>query len=400
MNTSSHIEAARALVAGGEILPSIEALAQKLEAAEKEGRPLRVKFGVDPTSADLHLGHTVGLRALKRFQDAGHEVILVIGGFTAQLGDPTGRNTARPPLTEEQVAANARTYLEQVELILDMERVVVANNIGWLVKVDLIKLAAKVTVNQLLAKDGFATRLEEKQPLGLHELIYPLLQGFDSVEIKADIEIGGSDQRFNILMGRHLQPHFGQVGQMALLLPLLVGTDGTRKMSKSFGNAIGLTDSAEVMFTKVLSLPDAQIVPFLQLATSAGIDEIDAVKAELAGGANPKAAKEALAKRLISEFHNEESAQAAALEWNRVHSQRLIPQEMPTHRVAQATAIVDLLKESGLAESKNQARKLIAGGGVRMDGEKVVDAAVLIDIPGQGGIVLQVGRRNFVRLVA
>jgi tyrosyl-tRNA synthetase len=399
-NTLPFLDEARALTGSAEILPNLQDLAARLALAKAASRPLRVKFGVDPTSADLHLGHTVGLRALRRFQDHGHSVFLVIGGYTAQLGDPTGRNAARPPLSAEQVAINAATYLNQVSLILDMERVTVVNNIDWLSKVDLIKLAALVTANQLLAKDGFASRLEAQQPLGLHELLYPLLQGFDSVQIEADIEIGGTDQRFNILMGRHLQPHFKQQAQLAMLLPLLVGTDGVRKMSKSFGNSIGLTDSPEQIFTKVMSLPDAQIVPFFELVSGVSAEQLQTVKDALASGRNPKQAKEELGRLLIAQFHDEAAADAAAAEWNRIHSQRLVPQEMPSHKLSGPTLVVDLLKESGLAASKNQARQLIAGGGVRLDGEKVSDAASLVALPPPAGTVLQVGRRQFIRLVA
>jgi len=380
--------------------PGVIALALKLAQAEAEGRPLRVKFGVDPTSPDLHLGHSVGMRALKRFQDQGHTVVLVIGGYTAQLGDPTGRNTARPPLSAEQVAANAATYLDQVKLILDMSKVEVVNNVNWLSRVDLIKLAALVTANQLLAKDGFGSRLEANQPLGLHELLYPLLQGFDSVEVKADIEVGGSDQRFNILMGRQLQPSFGQAPQLAMLLPILEGTDGVRKMSKSFGNAVGLADDGQTMFTKLMSIPDRIIVRFFQLATDSTAEEIAAVELALAQGKNPKLVKEELAKRIIGQFHDGATAEAAAQEWNRVHSQRLVPDEMPEHKMTAPVAVVDLLKETGLAGSKNKARQLIEGGGVRLDGEKVSDASLVVAVPPPAGQVLQVGRRQFVRLTA
>lgn len=404
MNTLSLEEAMRqadGLAGMAEVIPDRKALAGLLEEAARNGRKLKVKFGVDPTSPDLHLGHTVGLRALKRFQDLGHEVILVIGGYTAQLGDPTGRNAARPPLTAEQVAANAATYLDQVRLILDMERVRVVNNADWLGGVDKIKLAALVTVNQLLAKDGFDSRLAQNQPLGLHELFYPLLQGFDSVQVEADIEIGGSDQRFNILMGRNLQPHFGQKPQLAMLLPILVGTDGERKMSKSFGNSIGLTDSADDMFAKVMGLSDAHIVSFLKLATSATVEEIAAVEGDLAGGGNPKLSKEKLGFILAREFHGEAEAKAAGERWNRVHSKRELPDaaDMKTHVLAGPVELVRLMKETGLAPSINQARRLIEGGGVRLDGEKVESVSHVLTVPPPVGLVLQVGRRLFLRLM-
>jgi tyrosyl-tRNA synthetase len=406
MNTLSQAEALRQaeeLVGGAdsniEVIPDRNGLAQLLLACDQAGRKVRVKFGVDPTSPDLHLGHTVGLRLLKRFQDQGHEVILIIGGYTAQLGDPTGRNAARPPLTEEQVAANARTYLDQVRLILDMEKVRLVNNADWLSGVDKIKLAARVTANQLLAKDGFGSRLAQNQPLGLHELFYPLLQGFDSVQVEADIEIGGSDQRFNILMGRQLQPQFGQKPQLAVLLPLLVGCDGERKMSKSLGNAIGLTDNPDDMFAKVMGLGDSLIVPFTELASSAGRAQVEAVKAELLAGGNPKISKENLAVRLVTEFHGAAAAQAARNEWNRVHSKRELPADMKNHELAQATEVARVLKDSGLAPSVNQARRLIEGGGVRLDGVKVEAVNQVLAVPPPAGQVLQVGRRLFVRLI-
>jgi tyrosyl-tRNA synthetase len=393
------------LAGNAEIIPagapsnSALALAQKLAEARAEGRVLRVKFGVDPTSPDLHLGHTVGLRALRRFQDRGHAVVLVIGGYTAQLGDPTGRNAARPPLSAEQVAANAQTYLDQVKLILDMSKVEVVNNVDWLAKVDLIKLAALVTANQLLAKEAFGSRLEQNLPLGLHELLYPLLQGFDSVHIRADVEVGGSDQRFNILMGRHLQPQFQQKPQVAMLLPLLLGIDGVRKMSKSFGNAIGLSDSPDQVFTKVMSIGDELIVPFFELATSASPEQLDAVRKSLGEGKNPKQIKEDLACLLIGEFHTEPAADAARLSWNLVHSQRQVPENTPSHKVESATAVVDLLKATGLAASKAKARQLIEGGGVRLDSVKVTDISLVVAVPPPAGQVLQVGRRQFVRLI-
>jgi tyrosyl-tRNA synthetase len=400
------LQEALVLAGGADILPQGKAdqpqlaLAQKLAEARVEGRPLRVKFGVDPTSADLHLGHTVGLRALRRFQDHGHTVVLVIGGYTAQLGDPTGRNAARPPLSAEQVAANAQTYLDQVKLILDMSKVEVVNNTDWLAKLDLIKLAALVTANQLLAKDAFGSRLEQNQPLGLHELIYPLLQGFDSVHIRADVEIGGQDQRFNILMGRQLQPHFQQKPQIAMLLPLLLGVDGVHKMSKSLGNSIGLTDSPDQIFTKVMTIGDGLIMPFFRLATGASAAQLALVQRQLDEGKNPKLIKEDLACLLISEFHDEGSAQAARQLWNQVHSERQAPEEMPSHKMESPAALVDLLKVTGLAPSKARARQLIEGGGVRLDGVKQNDVSLVVAMPPPAGQILQVGRRQFVRLMS
>lgn len=386
---------------GTEILPGGNAaLAALLDQAKQEGRPLRVKLGVDPTSCDLHLGHAVCLRVLKRFQDAGHQVILLIGGFTATIGDPSGRDVTRPTLTPEQVAANARTYLEQAGKIIDLSRTEIVNNNDWLGKLsalELIKLAGLVTVNQLLAKDSFGTRIENQQSVAVHELLYPVLQGFDSVHLRADIEVGGSDQRFNVLMGRQLQSHFEQKPQLAFLTPLLEGTDGVQKMSKSLGNAIGLKDAADDVFARCMRITDDKILRWFALATSCGADDIEAVASSLASGANPKDSKEKLAHRVVCELHGAASGDAAVAHWRAVHSRRQLPDEMPEATVAGATALVDALVQTGLSPSRNQARKLIAGGGVRLDGVKAEGDHLLVFRAGQS-LVLQVGRRQFVRL--
>lgn len=390
------------LVRGVEVLPDRAALAHKLWQAREEGRPLRVKLGVDPTASDLHLGHAVVLGMLSRFQAKGHQAVLIIGGVTARLGDPTGRNSARPSLTKEEVAANAKTYLDQVGLVLDLAGVEVLNNSEWLAAVDLprmLELAALVTANQLLAKEGFGARIEDGQPLGLHELFYPVLQGFDSVEVKADVEIGGSDQRFNILMGRKLQPHFGQEPQVAVLVPLIEGTDGKRKMSKSFGNAVGLKDSPDVMFGKIMRIGDELIVKFFTLATTLDGDAVEEIRQRLQAGSNPKDVKEELAFHVVRRIHGEGTAAAALSEWRRLHSRREAPDAMPSHLVAAPQGIVDLLIACGLASSKNQARRFIQEGGVRVDGEKLTLVDAVVAVPPAGGTVLQHGRRRFVRLV-
>lgn len=397
------LDEAKALCRGAEVLPEgVNGLARRIQDVRSEGRVLRVKLGVDPTSCDLHLGHSHVLRALRRFQDGGHQVVLIVGGFTAQIGDPSGRNTTRPSLTAEAVAANARTYLAQVGLILDMEKVEVVNNQDWLGSMDLtriLKLASLVTANQLLAKESFGERVGKQQPVALHELFYPVLQGFDSVEVRADVEIGGSDQRFNVLMGRQLQPQFGQKPQLAMLLPLLPGTDGVRKMSKSFDNSIGLTDAADEVFGKCMRIPDNLIVQWFELLTTLGGDEIEAVKAELGSAGNPKDSKERLARQLVLQLHGEVAAQAALDTWKRVHSAREAPAEMPSHVVASPVGLVDIMVEAKLAPSKTQARNLIKGGGVRLAGEKVSDLGLTVQVPAPEGVVLQVGRRQFVRLV-
>jgi tyrosyl-tRNA synthetase len=384
------------------ILPGGDsALTELLAKAKREGRKLRIKLGVDPTSPDLHLGHTVALRALKRFQDDGHQIILLIGGFTATIGDPTGRNVTRPALTAEQVEANAQTFLEQAGKIIDLSDTEVVNNNDWLGKMsaaELVSLASRVTVNQLLAKDSFGSRIEQQQSVALHELIYPVLQGFDSVHLRADIEVGGNDQRFNVLMGRQLQTIFGQEPQLALLVPLLEGTDGVQKMSKSLGNAIGLRDQPDEMFAKCMRIADEQIVRWFELATSASSSEVAEVGAKLADGVNPKEMKELLARRIVSDLHGEQAGADALAVWQQVHCQRQAPEEMPVLEVLEPTSLDQLLKASGLAPSTTQARKLIKGGGVRLDGV-VQDENHVIALSTGGSLVLQVGRRNFVRLV-
>ena len=389
---------------GAMVLPgSLSALADLLAKSEKEGRPLRIKLGVDPTSADLHLGHAVVLRALKRFQDAGHQIILLIGGFTATIGDPTGRDVTRPALTSEQVAANAQTYLEQAGKIIDLARTEVVNNNDWLGAMSaaqLVSLTSMVTVNQLLAKDSFGTRIENQQSVAVHELLYPVLQGFDSVHLRADIEVGGSDQRFNVLMGRQLQALFKQEPQLALLMPLLEGTDGVQKMSKSLGNSIGLRDAPDDMFAKCMRIPDDKIVRWFELATSSTSTEVAEVASQLADGVNPKDLKERLAQRVVSELHGAAAAELAFASWQAVHCQRQIPDDMAVLVVSAATSVVDLLVTAAFASSRNNARQLIKGDGVRLDSVKVQDEKLMVTLAIGESIVLQVGRRKFVRLLS
>jgi len=396
---------ARELARGvSEILPGgVEALAARIEQAKAEGRPLRIKLGVDPTSSNLHLGHAVVLRKLKRFQDFGHQVVLLIGGFTAQIGDPTGRSATRPALSAEQVADNARTYLAQVGKVLDLTRAEVVNNSAWFSEMPfskVLELASGVTVNQLLAKDGFGERIANQQPLSMVELFYPVLQGFDSVALRADIELGGTDQRFNLLQGRQMQPQFGQPAQLAMLLPLLEGTDGVKKMSKSFGNHIGLADEPDDMFAKVMRLPDRLIETFFDLATVLDGVTVDGIKADLANGANPRDAKQKLAHQIVLQSHGEAVADASLAQWCRLHSERQMPLEMPAVTVELPQAVTRIMVDNKLAKSGNQARQLIEGGGVRLDGVKLEDVRHQITSVGVDGLVLQVGRRAFVRLIA
>lgn len=397
------MQEARELSRGAEILPEgTLGLAKKIWSAKKQGRKLRVKLGIDPTSTDLHIGHAVVVRKLRRFQEFGHQVVLIIGGFTAQIGDPSGRNTTRPKLSKEQVQANAQTYIDQMGLLLDIEKTEIVNNADWLAPLNLeniLKLAHTVTVNQLLAKEAFGDRLEKHLPVGFHELLYPLMQGYDSVAIKADVELGGTDQRFNILQGRELQPHYDLDPQIALLLPLLEGTDGVKKMSKSYDNYIALKDEPNNMFGKAMRIPDELIIKYFELATTLSGAEIDAIDKGIKEGANPKDAKVRLAAQLVEQYHGKDAAEKAKAEWDKVHSKGDgVPDDIPEFSVKEPTAVFRLLVDSKLVESGGQAKRLVGEGGVRLDGEQVKDPNQSIALgPGESK-VLQVGRRKFVRL--
>jgi tyrosyl-tRNA synthetase len=390
-----------------EILPGgIIGLAKKLAAAKHTGRPLRVKLGVDPTSPHLHLGHSVVLRALRRFQERDHQVVLIIGSFTAEIGDPTGRNQTRPELSTEQVEANASTFLAQAGRIIDVSRLEVHRNGEWFDNMTLrefLKRARHVTVNQLLAKERLGARLEAGSPVAIAEQVYPILQGLDSVEIRSDIEIGGTDQLFNLQMGRKLQPGHEQEPQIAFMLPILPGTCGVKKMSKTFGNAIALDDTPDDMFAKCMRIPDGKdnelIIKFFELATSAVDEEVRQFKRLFADAQfNPKDGKELLAHRVVQDLHGVEQADEALATWRRVHSRRLVPDSMPEHAITADSGLVAVMMATGLAQSNTKARKLIEGGAVKLDEEKVTDVKATVTAK-QGGSVLSVGRKKFVRLV-
>jgi len=382
---------------------SVEGLARKLLQARQEGRPLRVKLGVDPTSAHLHLGHAVVGRALRRFMENGHQVVILIGGFTARIGDPTGRNATRPKLTADQVAQNATNFLAQLRRVLDVDKVEVVNNASWFDTMslpELLELAGRLTVNQLLAKDDFRTRIANGDSLALHEFLYPALQGFDSVQVRADVELGGTDQRFNLLMARQIQPSFGQEPQVAMMLPILEGIDGKRKMSKSFGNAIALDDSADDIVAKCMRIPDDVVLKFFTLATNMTSDEVEAERAILASGGNPKEAKERLARRIATELQSAAAAETAIAAWQKVHSLRELPDTMPARVQVEPIGLVKLLVESGMAESNTKARRLITDGAVKLDGEKEVNVdRVLEPIAVGGALVVSVGRKKFLKLI-
>ncbi len=377
-------------------------LRERLIEAQKEGRPLRVYCGYDPTAPDLHLGHTVTMRKLAQFQELGHEVIFLIGGFTALIGDPSDKDSARPQQTPEEVAEKAQTYVEQAFKILDREKTIIRNNAEWLGKLtlaDVIKLASHFTVQQFLARENFAKRYRRGDPIWLHEFLYALMQGYDAVVLRPDVQIGGTDQLFNLLAGRRLMEAFGLRPQICLTFPILVGTDGRMRMSKSAGNYIGINEPPEEMYGKVMSIPDEAMSNYFNLVTRwtpAQIAEIE--RALTSGELHPRDAKMKLAWEIVSIFHGDEAATRAEEHFKRVFQRRELPREMPTYKLNAPRNIVELLVETGLAKSKSEGRRLIQQGGVRLDGEPI--ASIELVIQPKDGLVLQVGRRRFVRLVA
>ncbi len=372
-----------------------EELQKKLEKSGREKRPLRIKYGADPSAADIHLGHTVPLRKLKQFQDMGHEVIFLIGDFTAMIGDPSGANRTRPVLTAEEVKRNAETYQEQVFKILDREKTRVVFNSSWcggLNLSDFIKLASCYTVARMLERDDFSLRYSRNDSIGLHEFFYPLVQAYDSVHLKADVELGGTDQRFNLLLAREIQKHYGQEPQVVVLMPLLEGTDGEKKMSKSLGNYVGVNDAPDDMYGKLMSIPDKILRRYYGLLLSE----------ELPGDSDPYAAKKNLALRLTGAYHGSEAAENAAREFRKVFSQGGIPGDMPELRIARSSLreggiwVVDLVVNAGFACSKNEARRLVKSGGVKIDDAAVEEEDSNIEIT--DGMVLRAGKRRFARI--
>ena len=377
-----------------------EELLEKL----KSGRKLRVEAGFDPTAPDLHLGHTVLLWKLRDFQELGHEVYFLIGDFTAMIGDPTGKSETRPPLTREEVLRNAETYAQQVFKILDPEKTVVVFNSEWLAGMsaaDLIRLASKYTVARMLERDDFAKRYRENRPIHIHEFIYPLLQGYDSVELKADVELGGTDQKFNLLIGRYLQREFGQEEQTCIMMPILEGLDGVQKMSKSLGNYIGILEAPEEQFGKVMRISDELMWRYYRLVTRVPEEEIEEMeRAVKSGELHPMEAKKHLAEIVVKTFHGEDAAKRAREHFERVFSKRELPEEMPEPTVTvpeNPVWLPRLLKEAGLVKSTSEGRRQIRGGGVRIDGKKVTDENAKVDLL-EREFVLQVGKRRFARI--
>ncbi len=381
-----------------EILPEDEFRA-KLERSVRTGRPLRVKLGCDPSRPDLHIGHAVVLEKLRQFQELGHRVIFIIGDFTAMIGDPSGRSKTRPALTLEETQVNARTYLEQVGLLLDVTQAEIRSNSEWLAPMsfaDVIRVASHVTVSQMLERDDFHDRFNNEQPIALHEFLYPLAQGIDSVQVRADVELGGTDQRFNFLLARHLQAHAGQEPQAIVLMPLLEGTDGVQKMSKSLGNYIAVLDSPRDMFGKVMSIPDELIVRYYRYATFASAAEAEAMESALREGKlHPRDAKALVAERLVARYHGEEAAFAARQEFDRMFRHKQLPDDIETVALRLPMPLVDALVAVGIVPSKSEARRLIAQGGVYVNGDRVSDLAAHLS---SGEHIVKVGKRRFVRI--
>ena len=380
-----------------ELLPEADWL-KKLSKSAATGQPLRIKLGLDPTAPDIHLGHTVVLNKMRQLQDLGHQVIFLIGDFTTLIGDPSGRNTTRPPLTAEQIKINAETYKAQAFKVLDPEKTEMRYNSEWcdpLGATGMIALAAKYTVARMMEREDFSKRYQAGHSISVHEFLYPLLQGYDSVALKADLELGGTDQKFNLLMGRHLQQEYGQEQQCILTMPLLVGLDGVDKMSKSKNNYIGITEEANTMFAKVLSISDVLMWDWYTLLSFKGEAEIAALKAEVAQGRNPKEAKVLLAKEITTRFHSSAAADAAEQDFiNR--SKGGIPDEIPEVTLSGAPmGIGALLKAAGLAASSGEGNRHIDGGAVRIDGSVVSDKSLKLEA---GSFVLQVGKRKFAKV--
>ncbi|MDI3384149.1 tyrosine--tRNA ligase [Xenophilus aerolatus] len=380
-----------------ELLPQDEWV-KKLQRAEATGQPLRIKLGLDPTAPDIHFGHTVVLNKMRQLQDLGHTVIFLIGDFTSLIGDPSGRNSTRPPLTAEQIRANAETYFAQAKLVLDESKTEIRYNSEWsdpLGARGMIQLAAKYTVARMMERDDFNKRFKAGQSISVHEFLYPLMQGYDSVALKSDLELGGTDQKFNLLVGRHLQQEYGQEPQCILTMPLLEGLDGVEKMSKSKNNYIGISEDPNAMFAKTLSISDELMWKWYTLLSFRSLEEIAALKAEVAGGRNPKDAKVLLAKELTTRFHSAQAAEAAEQDF--IHrSKGGVPDEIPEVALSGAPlGIAQVLKQANLASSTSEGNRLIDGGGVRVDSAVVSDKALKL---AAGSYVVQVGKRKFARV--
>ena len=377
----------------------------KLAKSAKSGVPLTIKAGFDPTAPDLHLGHTVLLQKLKQFQDLGHNVCFLIGDFTGRIGDPSGKNETRPPLTKEQVKQNAKTYTDQVFKILDKIKTKVLFNSEWLDKLspsDIVSLCSKYTVARMLERDDFSKRYSNQQPISVHEFLYPLLQGYDSVAIKADVELGGTDQKFNLLVGRELQRDYGQEPQVVLTMPLLEGTDGIQKMSKSYDNYIGVDEAPREMFGKVMSISDVMMLRYYELLSDIDNAGLEKLKTDIESGAlHPKTAKVNLAKEIVTRFHSEAAADEAAREFDQIFKRGKLPDEIPTHSVEwgekEKVWLITALKDAGVIASTSEGRRLIKQGAISIEGEKVTDVEFSI-AKGDDEKIVKVGKKRFVKL--
>ena len=368
----------------------------------REGKPLRVKAGFDPTAPDLHLGHTVLINKLRTFQDLGHEVLFLIGDFTGMIGDPTGKSATRPPLTRDEVIENARTYEQQIFKILDPEKTLVMFNSSWMNEMDsagLIQLAAKYTVARMLERDDFAKRYQSGQPIAIHEFLYPLIQGYDSVAMKADVELGGTDQKFNLLVGRELQKHYGQKPQVVITVPILEGLDGVQKMSKSLGNYVGINEPPDEMFGKIMSISDDLMWRWFELLSFRPMAEIEKLKQAVAEGRNPRDVKFLLGEEIVARFHSPEAAQKARENFIARFQKGAMPEEMPELTLEageDGLPIANLLRDAGLTKSTSEALRMIRQGAVKIDGEKVSDPKLCL--PAGETHVFQVGKRRFARV--
>jgi len=386
-----------------EILPEA-LLVEKLKRSIATGAPLKVKLGLDPTAPDIHLGHTVVLRKLKQFQDLGHHIIIIIGDFTGRIGDPTGRSETRKPLTDDDIRRNAKTYEEQIFKILDREKTQVSFNSTWLAPLtfaDVVNLAARYTVARMLEREDFTKRFKEGRPISVHEFFYPLMQGYDSVALAADIEFGGTDQKFNLLMGRHLQEEFGQEPQVAIMMPILEGLDGVQKMSKSLGNYIGIDEAPTEIYGKSMSIPDALMVRYYELVTDVSLEELDSIRTGLENGTlHPRDTKMRLAHTLVRLYHGEAMADQAQNEFIKVFQQGDLPDDIPEFQFEQQTEAIwlpKLLTQLMLASSSSEAKRAVQQGAVKINGEKITDTDAKLTVA--DGMIVQVGKRKFAKIV-
>ena len=390
-------ETIKIMLKGAENHTEVKEIKEKLEKVEKEGRPLTIKLGLDPSAPDIHLGHAVVLRKMKQLQDLGHQVVLIIGDFTGMIGDPTGKSKTRKQLTREQVEENAKTYQEQILKILDPEKTTVRFNSEWLSKLnfrDIIQLSCNTTVARMLERDDFQKRYTTNQPIALHEFFYPLMQGYDSVAIKSDLELGGTDQTFNILMGRNVQKDYGMDPQITLFMPLLEGLDGVNKMSKSLGNYIGINEDANTMYEKAMKIPDELIIKYYNLCTDMHPDEVAKVEKRLAEGENPRNIKMELAKEITRLYHNEEEAQNAEEHFTTAFQKQEAPTDIPEVKFNEN--LIDTIMEIGKYASKGELRRLFTQGAVKINGEKVTDFNLEL---AKGENIIQIGKGNFYKII-